>query len=392
MARGALVVVDGLLSLLIVFLEIARHVVSPAHLPHEPFVETFGGIHAAVLQQVIHRDHFGDHRDVFARVERHTHHRYVDVEDALRLAIETGAVDRRLVIPLLELDDDLDALLLANGANPEEPRNVDEADTADLHVMPLELMPTADQHVAPATAHDDEIVRHQTVASFDEVEHALRFADSTSPNKEQPDTEDVGERTVDVRGRRELFLEPRLEPVVELVRLELGADQRDIRGRRQIAEIGSRLLTLRDEHARDRERKESLEIAPAHVGLERLEIRDLGLAQHLETFRWKTIDVTRQHEAGTRGVRVLDESFQSVRGGDLLQLQRIAHPLDQAADGELGRHARLSLPPAAFAMTRDRCASVWSAARSQVKLSAKARASAPRRSTSSVSYTHLRAH
>ena len=55
-----------------------------------------------------------------------------------------------VVPPLLELDDHLDALLLAHGADAEDRRNVDEADAADLHVVPLQLVAAADEDVAAA--------------------------------------------------------------------------------------------------------------------------------------------------------------------------------------------------------------------------------------------------
>ena len=62
--------------------------------------------------------------------------------------VEARAIDRRVVVPLLELHDDLDALLLAHRANAEDRRDVDQADAANFHVMPLQLVPASDQHVA----------------------------------------------------------------------------------------------------------------------------------------------------------------------------------------------------------------------------------------------------
>ena len=44
------------------------------------------------------------------------------------------------------------------------------------------------------------------------------------PDEQQPDAEHVGERAVQVRRRRELLLEPRLDPRVELVRLERASE------------------------------------------------------------------------------------------------------------------------------------------------------------------------
>src|SRR4051812_46605663 len=80
-------------SLLIVFLKVLLQVGTTAHLSHEPFIEALGGIDAAVLEQVVHGDDFGDHGDVLSRVERHAHHRDADIKDYLGVAVQARAVD-----------------------------------------------------------------------------------------------------------------------------------------------------------------------------------------------------------------------------------------------------------------------------------------------------------
>src|ERR1041385_221428 len=95
-----------------------------AHLLLEPLVEARRRIHSAVFQQVIQRDHLGDHGDVLARIEVDANLRNLDVENHGRFGVESGPLRLRFAIPFLELDDDLDALLLPNGANPEHGRDV----------------------------------------------------------------------------------------------------------------------------------------------------------------------------------------------------------------------------------------------------------------------------
>src|SRR5687768_10883791 len=160
-------------ELLIVLLQVLAHVRRLAHAPHQPLVERVRGVHPAVAQQVVHRDHLGDHRDVLSRVERHADLRERDAEDLRRLAVEPRAVHDLGLVPLLELHHHLDALLLTHGADAEDGRDVHEPDAAHLHVMPLQLVPAADHHVAPATGGDHQVVGHEAVAALDEVEHAL---------------------------------------------------------------------------------------------------------------------------------------------------------------------------------------------------------------------------
>src|SRR5512144_2276437 len=98
MARGRMISVGSSVSLLIVFPKIHQDIRWFAHLTHEPLVESFGGIDSAVLQQMIQRDHFRDHRDVLSRIQRDAHLRELDVENARGFRLQARSVDRRFLI------------------------------------------------------------------------------------------------------------------------------------------------------------------------------------------------------------------------------------------------------------------------------------------------------
>src|SRR5436190_4859479 len=125
---------------LMVFTEIAADLGLVPHLSDQRLVEPLGGVDAAPLQKMVHGDHFGDHGDVLAGIERNGDARDGHAEDVGRLPVEPRALDDGVVTPFLELDDDLDALLLADGPDAEDGRDVDEAEAANLHVMALELV------------------------------------------------------------------------------------------------------------------------------------------------------------------------------------------------------------------------------------------------------------
>ena len=165
-------------------------------------------------------------------IERHHHARHGDVEDHRLLAGEAGAVGVLGGLPVLELHHHLDALLLPHRADAEQRGNVDEPDAADLHVVRRQLVPPADQHVVAAAGDLDHVVGHQAVAALDQVEHALALADARAADEEQADAVDVGQRAVQRGARRERLLDDRLDPAVELRRLELasGAPARSARG------------------------------------------------------------------------------------------------------------------------------------------------------------------
>lgn len=121
--------------------------------------------------------------------------------------------------------------------------------------MPLQLVPATDEEIRAAPARDHQIVGDETMASLDQVEHALRLADAALPHEQQPDAVHVGQGTVQIRRRRELVFEPRLEPRVELIGLEPRADDGNPRRRGEFDQILPRPLPLRDEHAGHRVRK-----------------------------------------------------------------------------------------------------------------------------------------
>src|SRR5213592_591155 len=121
---------------LIVFLEILQHFAALGHAVEQPLVELPRGVDAAVAQQMVHRHDLADHRQVLAGVERHRDQGQRHVQEPGRLAVQAGAVVLARRVPVLQLDHNLDPLLLPHGPDPEQRPDVDQADAADLHVVP----------------------------------------------------------------------------------------------------------------------------------------------------------------------------------------------------------------------------------------------------------------
>src|SRR5437867_6654752 len=265
----------GTPTLLIILLQVPSNLGCGAHRLEQTLVEALRSIDTAVLQQMIHRDHFGDNGDVLSRVEGHGDLREGDVEDRRSLAVETRSVDHQFRVPVYQLDDDLDALLLTNGANAEHGWHVDEADAANLHVMPLQLVPASEQHLGAAARRDDVVVRNQPVPALHEIEHALRLADPAAADEEQPDAEDVRQRAVKRRGGSELLLQPGLNARIELVGLESRSNDRYASGGRELGHLLGRLLTLRDEDRGNWKGEIRLEDFHSRGFLQRREITDL---------------------------------------------------------------------------------------------------------------------
>src|SRR6266699_4030763 len=196
---------------LIIFLEVFLQIPLLAHAPDQPVVERMRRIDTAVAQQVVHRDHFADHRQVLPGVQGHRHERQLDVEQVGLLEIEPGAVVLARGVPILELHDDLDALLLAHGANAEQRIDVDQPHPADLHVVARDLVATADEDVHAALRDAHDVVGDEAVPPLHQVEHALALADARPAAEQQPHAEDVGQRAVHRRGGSEGVVEERLQ-------------------------------------------------------------------------------------------------------------------------------------------------------------------------------------
>src|SRR4029077_11776744 len=201
--------------------------------------------------------------------------------DGRTLHVQAGSLDHCVLIPLLELDHDLDALLLPNGANPEDRRDINKSHPAYFHVMALQLMAAPDQDIVPTLAGDNEIIRDEAVAALNEIEHAFRFADAARPREKKPDPEHIGQRPVKRYRGSEFHLQHRLDPTVELRRFQLSANERNSGGVGDFLEAEGQSLTLRHEDGGNGKGKKQLENLLAICGAQRLEIGDLGFAEHL---------------------------------------------------------------------------------------------------------------
>src|SRR5687767_2899524 len=293
-------------GLLVIFLQVLPDVARRG-LPHptdQALVEDFGRIDPGVAEQVVERNDFGDDGDVLSGIQRNGDQGDVDAQNRRCFSIESRSIDDGVLVPLLEAHDELDALLLADGPDTEDRRNVDEADAPDLHVVTLELMCLADQHVISAAGSDHQVVGHESVPALDEVEHTFGFSDSAFSGEEESDAENVGERAVQGGRLRELALENRLDAAVELRCLEVRAQKGNSPAGRCLPHSSGRLLPLGDDHGGHRKAEESDDYPLAIGRWERCEIRHFCLAQYLQPFRDETVDVSGESEAGTGDVRV----------------------------------------------------------------------------------------
>src|SRR3954462_6016234 len=176
---------------------------------------------------MVHGDDFRHHRNVLSGIQEYGDLWQIDVENGRRFHVDADAFDDSVLIPFLELYDYLDALLLADSAYTKYRLDVDEADTANFHVMTLHLVTAPDQDIVASLAGDYQIVSDEAVAALHEIEHTLGLADAAFTGEKKADTEDVGQRSMKRNGRSEFHLQHGLDAAIEFRRFELGADERD---------------------------------------------------------------------------------------------------------------------------------------------------------------------
>src|SRR5438094_1430336 len=129
---------------LIVLFEILLQLAAVGEAFDQTVVEGARRVHPAIAEQVIHRHDLTDYGEVLARVEGHRDERQRHVEDLRGLAVNAGAVVFARRVPIVELDHDFDAFLLAHRTDAEQGANVDQPDRADLHVLLGQFVPAPD--------------------------------------------------------------------------------------------------------------------------------------------------------------------------------------------------------------------------------------------------------
>jgi hypothetical protein len=126
-------------------------------------------------------------------------------------------------------------------------------------VVRRQLVTPADQDVVTATGDLHDVVRHETMPPFYEIEHAFALSDTRATDEQKPDAIHVCERAVQGRPRSECFLHDRLDAAIELRRLEAAPEHRHSLGPGKLQQLGRHLLALGDEDAREVEAEECRE-------------------------------------------------------------------------------------------------------------------------------------
>src|SRR5882672_9735563 len=144
----------------------------------EPRREVARRVQPAAAKQLVARGDFDEDPEAAPRGHRHANERHPDAEDVVAQLVDAEPFVITFGIPPLELYDQFDALRVANGGDAEEIPDVDEAEAANLHVMPRQLRARANQRRFTPAPDFHRVVGDEPVPADDEVEPALALPDA----------------------------------------------------------------------------------------------------------------------------------------------------------------------------------------------------------------------
>ena len=162
-----------------------------------------------------------------------------------------------------------------------------------------QLRRPADQHVARGAPHLDQIVGDQAVPAHDEIERRLRLADAALAQQQHAHAQHVHQHGVDAGGRRQLQLQVLLDagrsPPTTPAASAAAAPPRRSAASRSMAGTSSPLVTTTQAGF---EAEERFDRRARRLLGQRLQVRDLGRAQHLHPLGVDLPDVPRQRQPG----------------------------------------------------------------------------------------------
>src|SRR4051812_29353287 len=115
------------------------------------------------LEQMVPGRHLDERGQVPAGSDRDDRQRDLDTDDVEELLFDAEPVVFLLRVPLDQLDHQLDLLALADGRDAEQVLDVDDAETANLHVMLDDRVASTEDRLVLPPADVDDIVGDETV-------------------------------------------------------------------------------------------------------------------------------------------------------------------------------------------------------------------------------------
>src|SRR5207253_1273646 len=142
-----------------------------------PIIEFLGRVIARRFQLGLESGHLDEPGKIAPGPDRDDDVRDVDPQDADVFLLDANPIHILHFVPRFESDDQVDILLMSNAFDAEHRGHVDDADAAHFHMVAGNFRAGAYDLPAIDQRYLGDIVGHQAVASFDQSQHTLAFAD-----------------------------------------------------------------------------------------------------------------------------------------------------------------------------------------------------------------------
>jgi hypothetical protein len=289
-------------------------------------------------EQLVARRDFDEDRNVAAGRHRHADQRHAQPEDLVEHIVQPKPLVLARRIPSFELHDQLDPLRRSRRRDAEQFFDVDDAESAQLHVMAGQLRTGADQDRLLPAAHFDRVVGHQSMAADNEIQRAFALADAALARNQHAQPEDVHQHGVQNGSLGERILENRAQLRDRGRRRRGGFQQRHARPLRLDHELHRRCKSARYQDARKVEREGEPERGHPRGDVEALQVPDFALAEDQDPSALQVLVETGQREACFLDVRAGDDSIEAV--GAREQVEREAKGVrpagEQRCDSDTG--------------------------------------------------------
>ena len=302
----------------------------------DPVEEFVRAVPTIPSEQFVSRSKLDNAPHVAAGADRDAQFTYGRPKDGMETVFHTQSVELLFLVPLAEPYDEVNLLSLANRSDPEELANVEYSETSNLDVVPKEVCrPTEDRPGGtPVASHD--VVRDQSVTAHHELEGTLALANPALALEQDADPVDIDEHAVELRVRRQPFVEHRVQRVDGAARSGVGDKEGRARRLGRSDELARRVVPSGDENAREAQREVAARRNPTGFAVKRIEVRQLRFAQHLHASRHDPVKMPCQGESVLLHAGVPKGPIQARFPGKAAHVERELRVLNELANGQLG--------------------------------------------------------
>ncbi|VBB38953.1 hypothetical protein TRIP_E160177 [uncultured Spirochaetota bacterium] len=188
---------------------------------HDVLVEFLRGMIPHFFKPLVHGGGFDDDGYIASRFYRNLQHGNLHSQNIRGELVHADPVVDLVGVPVLQLANQLNLLFIPYRAHSVQMGDIDDAQTADFHVVTDNLIGAlAHQNRTIDAADLHHIVRHQAVTPLDQLQGGLALAHPRIADQEDSDAENLDQHAMNGGFRSENIRENAQHPAGEFVGIE----------------------------------------------------------------------------------------------------------------------------------------------------------------------------